>query len=218
MIQERENDDIINQNGEGIFLREKGLEPPSFRKLLKEVGDEVITKLTVWREPISVNKLIKFFKINTGYDDLFHLALNINNKYNLDKQAVLTFTRGKPKGETLQIGIPANTTIKELIDKTKARMGPEKYSSYSSKTNNCQLFLLNVLEANSILTDEARKFIEQDTETIFKGLPKYAPVISDLLTGAQAVINRLQEGEGQSSNSRINATGLIDVSDPTLVW
>jgi hypothetical protein len=79
------------------------------------------------------------------------------------------------------------------------------------------MFLLNVLEANSILTDEARKFIEQDTETIFKGLPKYAPVISDLLTGAQAVINRLQEGEGSNSN-RINATGLIDMSEPTLVW
>lgn len=215
MIEERENYDIINQNGEGLFLREKGVEPPSFRKLLKEVGNEVITKLTVWREPISINKLIKFFKIKTGYDDLFHLALNINDKYNLDKQAVLTFTKGKPKGETLQIGIPVNTTIQQLIDKTKERMGPEKYTSYSSKTNNCQMFLLNVLESNSILTEEARKFIEQDTETIFKGLPKYSSVISDLLTTGQAVINRLQEGEG---NSSINPTGLIDMREPTLTF
>lgn len=183
------------QDGFGILLREPGLEPPKFRKLLEEVKDEKITKLTLWRQPISVNSMLKFLKLNKSYDDLFHLAVSINDKYNLDKQSVLTFERGKPKGETLEIPVNKDITIGELIDKTKKRMGKEAYTSYSIR-NNCQQFLLNVLQANGLLTAEARKFIEQDVEKILKDLPSYSEVVANFFTKAQAVANRVLEGEG----------------------
>lgn len=185
----------MNQQGDGIF-RKDGLEPPKFRNLLKQVGDEKITSLTIWREPISVNGVLKALKLNKSYDDLFHLALNINGKYNLDKQAVLHFERGKPKGETLNIP-SKNITINELIDRTRKRMGPRAYTRYSSKNNNCQDFLLNVLQANGLLTTDASKFIKQDIEKIFQGLPKYAEAVSDFITGTQAVVDRVLEGEGK---------------------
>jgi hypothetical protein len=185
------------QDGSGVFLREPGLEPPKFRKLLQEVGDEKINKLVLWREPISVNSMLKFLKLNKTYDDLFHLALNVNDKYNLDKQSVLTFERGKPKGETLEIPVSKDITIREMIEKTKKRMGDNTYTSYSIR-NNCQQFLLNVLSANGLMTPEARKFIEQDVEKILQDLPKYSEVVANFFTGAQAVANRLIEGEGQN--------------------
>ena len=185
------------QDGSGVFLREPGLEPPKFRKLLQEVGDEKINKLVLWREPISVNSMLKFLKLNKSFDDLFHLALNVNDKYNLDKQSVLTFERGKPKGETLEIPVSKDITIREMIEKTKKRMGDNTYTSYSIR-NNCQQFLLNVLSANGLMTPEARKFIEQDVEKILQDLPKYSEVVANFFTGAQAVANRLIEGEGQN--------------------
>jgi hypothetical protein len=185
------------QDGSGTFLREPGLEPPKFRKLLQEVGDEKINKLVLWREPISVNSMLKFLKLNKSFDDLFHLALNLSDKYNLDKQSVLTFERGKPKGETLEIPVSKDITIREMIEKTKKRMGDNAYSSYSVR-NNCQQFLLNVLSANGLMTTEARKFIEQDVEKILQDLPKYSEVVANFFTGAQAVANRLIEGEGST--------------------
>ena len=185
------------QDGSGVFLREPGLEPPKFRKLLQEVGDEKINKLVLWREPISVNSMLKFLKLNKSFDDLFHLAVNVNDKYNLDKQSVLTFERGKPKGETLEIPVSKDITIREMIEKTKKRMGDNAYTSYSVR-NNCQQFLLNVLSANGLMTPEARKFIEQDVEKILKDLPKYSEVVANFFTGAQAVANRLIEGEGSN--------------------
>lgn len=185
------------QDGTGMFVREPGLEPPKFRKLLEEVGDEKITKLTLWRQPISVNSILKFLKLNKSYDDLFHLAININDKYNLDKQSVLTFERGKPKGETLEIPVNKDITIDELVQRTKKRMGNEGYSSYSVR-NNCQQFLLNVLSANGLMTTDARKFIEQDVEKILQDLPAYSEVVANFFTKAQAIKNRLQEGEGSS--------------------
>jgi hypothetical protein len=185
------------QDGTGTFVREPGLEPPKFRKLLSEVGNEKITKLTLWRQPISVNSILKFLKLNKSYDDLFHLAVNINEKYNLDKQSVLTFERGKPKGETLEIPVNKDITIDELIQKTKKRMGNNAYSSYSVR-NNCQQFLLNVLSANGLMTTDARKFIEQDVEKILEDLPAYSEVVANFFTKAQAVADRLLEGEGKS--------------------
>jgi len=185
------------QEGDGMFTRTPGLEPPKFRKLLSEVGQEPITKLTLWRQPISVNSILKFLKLNKSYDDLFHLAVNVNDKYNLDKQSVLTFERGKPKGETLEIPVNKDITIDELIQKTKKRMGNNAYSSYSVR-NNCQQFLLNVLSANGLMTTDARKFIEQDVEKILEDLPAYSEVVANFFTKAQAVGNRLLEGEGAS--------------------
>ena len=182
--------------GTGIFLREPGLEPPKFRKLLSEVKDEPIKKLTLWRQPISVNSMLKFLKLNKTYDDLFHLAININDEYNLDKQSVLTFERGKPKGETLEIPVSKDITIGEMIQKTKELMGKEAYTSYSVR-NNCQQFLLNVLSANGLLTPDARKFIEQDVEKILQDLPSYSETVANFFTKAQAIKDRLQEGEGK---------------------
>jgi hypothetical protein len=209
-----DEDDEDDEFGGGIFLRDEGLEPPSFRKLLKEVGNQVITGLTLWREPISINKFVKFFKFNTGYDDLFHLSLNISTNegnYNLDKQAVLTFEKGQPKGETLKINPPNSMTIQTLIDNTKNRMGKSKYTSYNAKSNNCQDFLLNVLDANGVNTTEATTFIKQDSDSIFKGLPKYADKILNIITTGQAILDRQMKGEGQ-----IGGSGLMDLREPIL--
>jgi hypothetical protein len=83
-------------------------------------------------------------------------------------------------------------------------MGNANFTNYSSRKNNCQDFLLNILDANGLNTAEYRKFIKQDLETVFNNLPSYAEKISDFITGASAFVERQMEGEGSSKEILYN--------------
>lgn len=190
--------------GEGIFFREAGKLSPKIRKLLEEVGNEVITSMTIFRKPISVSSFAKFLGVlkNTPYDQLFHLGLILNGKYLLDKQEVIHFEPSTlPQGkdvETMEIKVDKDITINELLEKTRKRMGDSNFTSYSSRRNNCQDFLLNILDANGLNSPEYRKFIKQDLESVFNNLPTYAEKITDFLTETSRLVERQIEGEGQS--------------------
>jgi hypothetical protein len=188
-------------HGQGIFFRDVGKLPPQARKLLQQVGDEKISSITLFRKPISLSSFAKFIGALNGtpYDKLFHLGMVINNKYLLDKQEVIHFERsGIPSGaETQDVEVDRDITINELLEKTRRRMGNANFSNYSSRRNNCQDFMLNVLSANGLSSPIYTKFIKQDTESVFQNLPSYAEKISDFLTGTQALVERQLSGEGK---------------------
>ena len=103
---------------------------------------------------ISGNKYKKAIK-EAGYDRMFHLALYINNKYLLDKQAVVTFQVKNPikkNSERVSISIKKPITMQELIENTKKYMGDSKFSGYDAFKNNCQDFIIGVLGGNNIPT------------------------------------------------------------------
>lgn len=184
--------------GTGFFTRDVGRLPPSVRKLLEEVKDEKITSITVWREPLSYSKLAKIFNIKMAYDDIFHLALNINNRYNLEKDGVIIFQRGTPKGEQKEASITKEITIGELFEKTRKKMGDSSFTSYDARKNNCQdfvLVLLSVLETGSELKD----FVKQDTKKIFTALPNYVELLGKAVNTVKQVVDRQFQGEGQQA-------------------
>jgi hypothetical protein len=189
-------------NGNGLFFRDTGKFPPNSRKIIDQVKDEKITSLKLFRKAISLSKFAKFIGAlkGTSFDELLHLGLVINGKYLLDKQSVLNFERsGVPSGaETQDVTVDKDVTISELLEKTRKRMGDANFSNYSSRKNNCQDFMLNVLGANGLSSSESTNFIKQDTEKVFNNLPSYAEAISDFTTGAQALVNRQLEGEGSN--------------------
>jgi len=192
----------ILQEGEGILLREPGLYPPKDRKVIEEVGGEKVTKITLYRHPISLSKFAKFVGIlkNTPYDSLIHIGVVINDKYLTEKDSVLTFERnGVPTQSTDTLNVPVGLkefTINEMIDRTRNRMGAERFSTYRALSWNCQDYLKNMLDANGLSVAETTKFILQDLEQITKNLPSYANAIANFFTGAKAVVNRLIQGEG----------------------
>jgi hypothetical protein len=193
----------MEQQGDGMFLREPGKFPPEDRKLIEEVGSEPVTKMTLFRYPIQLSKFAKFVGAlkNTPYDDLIHIGVVINDKYLTEKDAVLNFEKsGVPKQSTdtmdVQLG-SKSFTINDLLENTRKRMGDERFSTYKALSWNCQDYLQNMLEANGISTVETTKFIKQDLEQVVKNLPSYADAISNFYTGAKAVINRLVKGEGE---------------------
>lgn len=189
--------------GQGLFLRDVGKLSPKVRKLLEQVGNEKITSIKLFRKPISLSAFAKFVGVlrNTDFDDLLHLGMIISGKYLLDKQDVIHFERSSlPTGkdvESMDVSLDGKEiTINELLEKTRKRMGDADFTNYSSKKNNCQDFMLNVLAANGLSTQESSRFIKQDLEKVFNNLPSYAEKIADFVTEAGRVVERLQEGEG----------------------
>lgn len=189
------------QEGEGFFTRDFGKFPPKDRELISQVGNEPVKKLTFFKFPISISKFAKFIGAlkNTPYDSLVHLGLVINDSYLIEKNAVLTFERGSVPSkstDTYNVPVTKQITINEMIDNTRKRMGDERFSTYRAFSWNCQDFLKNMLDANGLSTSESTKFILQDLSEVAKNLPGFTDTLSNLVTGAKAVINRLQEGEG----------------------
>jgi len=195
--------------GKGIFKREAGKLQPDSRKLLESIGGEEVKTLQIVRTPLSsftkgflnTISLGQFEKISKKYyDEMFHLSLWINDKYNLEKNEVVYFNKQNPKKSNSQVrdvkNIPAGITIQQLIDNTIKRMGPENFSNYDAEKLNCQNFLINVLDASNIGDKEDGDFIFQDASKIFNELPEYAKILGKVSVNLGAIFNRLIKGEG----------------------
>lgn len=203
----------INQNqqiGTGLLIREPGKLEPSGRQLLSEIGNEEIKTIDIVRTPLtaftktflSIISLGQFDKISKKYyDEMFHLSLWINGKYNLEKNAVVKFNRENPKKSNSEVKsvsvIPAGITIQQLIDNAIKRMGPENFSNYDAERLNCQNFVLNVLDGSGIGDKGDGDFIFQDASQIFKELPEFSKVLGKASVKLGAIFNRLIYGEGQ---------------------
>ena len=211
--------------GEGILLRDPGKLPPSARKLLEQIGDQKVTKIVASRTPLSsttkaflnIISLGQFEKISKKYfDELFHLAFWINDKYNLEKNEVIDFGTKNPiksNSETRQIAVNKDITFNQLFENTRKYMGDNNFTAYDAEKNNCQNFLLGILNGNGIGTAEDKKWIKQDTEQVFKEVPKFAKILGNLSTTAGAIVNRLVQGEGRPRRLYEDKKGMYYMKD-----
>ena len=183
----------------------------SASKIIEEFGNYEITALQIYRTPL--NKMIDFvvnaftlgYWNNTmkqfGFDRFFHLALVatikikqgndfISRNIIIEKNEVInvsTSYRTQDNTETYNISLgtlPKRTTIRSLLDRTRKRMGDDRYFLYDAFSNNCQYFVKNILEANNVLTTSAEKFLFQDIRELASALPsllkKTARTITDI--------------------------------------
>nr|WPF46688.1 MAG: hypothetical protein [Lake Baikal virophage 9] len=146
-------------------------------KILKKYGNTVIQSITICRYPINsmIKKALEIASWSTiKYDQLFHLSMVFNGNILIEKNSVISMTinpKFPPDTETISINIPANMTINQFIQNGLTTMGPDKFFSYSAFDNNCQVFIMNLLNSNNIDNDDANNFIKQDTESIFASNP-----------------------------------------------
>jgi hypothetical protein len=219
-MQEINSNIMDGQSGDGIFTRDAGKLQPSARKLLEQVGNEEVKTLQIVRTPLSsftkgflnAISLGQFDKISKKYyDNMFHLSLWINDKYNLEKNEVVYFNTKNPKEKNSQVrdvkNIPAGLTIQQVIDNTIKRMGAENFSNYDAEKLNCQNFLINVLDASNIGDKEDGDFIFQDATKIFKELPEFAKVLGKASVKLGAIFNRLIYGEGNGKDYSMGGYG-----------
>lgn len=193
--------------------------PPSLKRVLADHGTETIISLTLRRNPVSdlitgamnvvsggvFNEKLK----NQPYDKLFHLGLLVktsNTAFVLEKieRVNISYQIASPKGlEQVDVSVPAGLTVEELINKTKERMGKNKFLDYDGYRNNCQDFIMNVLDANGLGNAENKKFVKQDTKELFEDSPILAKV-SKKLTDVGASFNALFRGGAINENYEEN--------------
>lgn len=197
------------QSGEGL-MRDPTLNPPPVRKILQSIGNEKIESIQLIRTPLS--KISRFLlniaslgqlesKLKeTNIDNLFHLSLLINGKYELDKQDVIKLIRNqnavKQDSETLIIPVSSNITINELLENTQRQMG-QNYAPYDAVNNNCSILISNVLSANGLSTDNSDTFLNQKTIELFSKFPSITEKLVKLGTDLGAVVDKAIYGEGQ---------------------
>ena len=191
------------------FKRKAGLLPPPVRKMLETKGSVKISSIKIVRTPLSsfVSSLLNVISLGayekavneSPYDSMFHLAMLINGRYTTEKNEVIKLYQGTPvkkNSETFDLPVSKNITIGELFENGRQKMGDDNFTNYDARSNNCQDFLLGLLDGSGLTTDDARKFIKQDAEVVFKKMPTVSEKIGRFLTDVGAVGERIMEGEG----------------------
>jgi hypothetical protein len=212
--------DYLYEKFKKLLFREPGVLPPYSRKLLEKIGNEQITSLKVVRVPLGNTKLINALTLGQyekalktlKYDKMFHLSLEINNKYTLEKTAVpqikVKLESTKPGAEVSVVHFKKHITISQLIENTIKYMGKEAFSSYNVTTNNCQHFTKSILDSNKLLNKHLLAFIEQDVSSIYKHLPEHAKILTDIATTTGAVYDKAVHGAGIDFNN-LSIKGVI---------
>ena len=179
--------------------------PPSVRKYLT---DTPITSLVVARRPIKagVDKLLNLISLGgwnkakkeEGYEEMLHLYLSINSSLILERNGVIEMYPGplEPTSETMTVPIPSTLTLKSLLTNTSTKYGKE-LQRYDPANNNCQVFLIQVLTANGLLTDTLRAFISQDVKSVFTRLPWFVQALSKVVTDTSHIIDKVTNGNGR---------------------
>ncbi len=190
----------IKEGAERIYHAIVGRDdyPKKFREMLKKYGNIPIESITIYREPIKTFVDIALNLISLGqwnqqkknyaYDDLFHLYMIITLENGLhvriDKNHVLETSFPKTLNDDadhLDIAITPGITINDLMNNARENVGNSIYH-YNAATNNCQVFIDNVLKYSGLLTNEAHDFIMQNTEELIEELPSFTQKIINSVT------------------------------------
>lgn len=184
---------------------------PKVRNILKKYGNDIIVSYKLKRTPVSKLLTNALSAVSFGefgkrykeseYDELFHLFLELTTTQNIisvEKNEVINMIESpptRPKEEVKDIlNFPSGLTINQLLQNTKERMG-ESFLKYSAKNNNCQDFIINILDANNIGDDSDREFVKQDTDFLFENLP-FLRKFSNTMTTIGARVDIIKSGAG----------------------
>lgn len=190
--------------------------PPKCRKILRENGDAIITEMKIKRTPVpsiltSALSGLSFGQFgknqkDAGYDTLFHLFLEMRTvngrRLQVEKNEVINMDidpAERPNTEMRTVkNVPQGMTFQQIMDNTQQKQGG-KYFLYSARDNNCQDYILAVLEANGCGDAEDYAFVKQDTKKLYdnlSGLRKISNTLTDL--GGRA--NVAMTGVGVAGN------------------
>jgi hypothetical protein len=88
-----------------------------------------------------------------------------------------------------------NLTIKQILDVAQKKVGERRFYKYDAFNRNdggnCQLFILDMLSSNHLLTMELKKFVVQDVSDLLKALPEYTSFLSKLSTDLASHVNKI---------------------------
>ena len=183
----------------------------AFRDVLSRYGDVPIKSIMVCRSPVqqTVQEAMNLVSLGAfkkrlsrqSYDEIYHLfaliTLEDGTVLTLDKQAILTLKVGnKNYQDSINVSQPF-TNLNEMLEKTKSSMGNDAFFGYNAKSNNCQVFLFQFLQANGKATPQLRSFIVQDVDSLFDDNLEY---FSKLVTDLGSKVSTIQYGGDVNEN------------------
>jgi hypothetical protein len=103
-------------------------------------------------------------------------------------------------------------TLFDLMNNARRRFGESRYFSYDGFKNNCQDFLMMLLNASGLETADNKAFIKQPLEQLIKKLPSYVPKVAKVVTD---VANKATEviGLGKCNCDCHKTGGSSDILD-----
>ena len=180
----------LKKTANALILGRRGISP-NVDKFLKDHGDESILEMIISRNIVSSiltgsMKLISTqFRERAGSDKIYHLKLLIRTTHSnisLEKNEVITISPYKMnyKAENMYVHFPPGITINIILQNTRNKMG-NSFLTYSARDNNCQNFVLSLLEANGLSNSQNVLFTKQSTSALFSTeLRKLTNTITDI--------------------------------------
>jgi hypothetical protein len=197
---------------------------PDIREFLKNNGESIITKLTIYRAPVekfvktlaNIVSLGKFKSVvDANYDEVYHLFMKIdlnNNNTNfsiiIEKNAVISI---KPfnlddikNAEQFIVNTPTPPiTLNEFLQNAQASTTPDDYFKYDALTTNCQNYIQTLLKSNNLLTPEANEFLYQNMEVLKQQLPSISQKIMKGITNLGGLADIVIKGYGLNEYNNI---------------
>ena len=190
-------------------------------KILKKYGDKKIKAIRVGRRPIDSRVEKAFNIISLGqwdklrkdyyYDTLFHLFLIITmddgSVISFEKNSIVTMTENDgrcsmPNVDCIELEYPVNSiTLNDIVKKPLERIGKEKYFIYDPFSQNCQIFISEILKTFDLLSKKSKDFIYQDISEIVKKLPFFIRWVAKSVTDADATVSKII-GAGDNKPTR----------------
>lgn len=198
----------------GFFKGQRLDFPPNERALLKLYGNETIIEMTLFRAPIHsmIDKVLNVISIGAwdvlksenNFDKMFHLymvlKLSNNRMIRLEKNHVVNISASfKVESDAEYQIVPLQgrrILLNELLNNAIVAVGKKQFFIYSPWSTNCQRFLLDVLQSNNLLTQQAQTFIYQDITNIVKNLPWYTKLIGQTTTDLAHKADIILHGQG----------------------
>ena len=179
----------LKKTTNALISGRKGISP-NVDKFLRDHGDEPITEMIISRNEISSLLIGSMKLISTQFRErvsgkLYHLKLLIKTSHSnisLEKNEVITISPYKMNynAENLYVSFPAGISINILLQNTRYKMGGS-FLSYSARDNNCQNFILALLQSNFLDNPRNVLFTKQSTSDLFDvNLRKITNSITDI--------------------------------------
>ena len=170
--------------------------PPSVKLALSKIGDKTIVSARLGRTPIQ-QIIQEVLNTVADVDELYHLfiELTLDNGHiwcleKIDRINLVKQNRTNKKDVEFLPSFSVQKTVHELFTTTQTHMG-DKFLPYKSANNNCQVFIMGILDANGFNTPERTTFVKQDTKHIFEhtALRKLANTITDIGGYTNAILD-----------------------------
>lgn len=186
--------------------------PNAAAKVFEKYAKEPIKYIQIRREPLQsmVKKFLNFVSFGAlekklkdlNYDDVMHLSMLVEfengKQITIEKNERIAIVEGrlersgKLQAKDVDSSLIKNITLETLLGKAQQSMGDHRFFQYNAKENNCQDFILGILDANGLNNSNLQEFIKQDATEIFKSLPgffdKFAQGVTDLAGKASEVL------------------------------